>query len=53
MKKKKISKSHMAARLKTSQTQVDRLLGPQNDIMLSGLQRAAAMVGRRVTTELM
>lgn len=28
--------------------QVDRLLDPKNDITLSSLQRAAAMVGRRV-----
>lgn len=43
--KKKISKSRMAALLKTSRTQVDRLLDPKNDITLSSLQRAAAMVG--------
>jgi antitoxin HicB len=52
MKKKKISKSRMARLLKTSRTQVDRLLDPKNDITLSSLQRAAAMVGRRVTIEL-
>jgi len=52
MKKKKISKSRMAALLKTSRTQVDRLLDPKNDITLSSLQRAAAMLGRRVTVEL-
>jgi antitoxin HicB len=47
MKKKKISKSRMATLLKTSRTQVDRLLDPRNDITLSSLQRAAPMVGRR------
>jgi len=52
MKKKKISKARMARLLKTSRTQVDRLLDPKNDITLSSLQRAAAMVGRRVTIEL-
>jgi len=52
MKKKKISKMRMAALLKTSRTQVDRLLDPKNDITLSSLQRAAAIVGRRVTIEL-
>ncbi len=52
MKKKKISKNKMAAMLKTSRTQVDRLLDPKNDITLSSLQRAAAMVGRRVSIEL-
>jgi antitoxin HicB len=52
MKKKKISKSRMATLLKTSRTQVDRILDPRNDITLSSLQRAAAMVGRRVSIEL-
>ena len=52
MKKQKISKNKMAALLKTSRTQVDRLLNPKNDITLSSLQRAAAMVGRRVMIEL-
>jgi hypothetical protein len=52
MKIKRISKSRMAALLKTSRTQVDRLLDPKNDITLSSLQRAAAMVGRRVSIEL-
>ncbi len=52
MKKKKISKARMAVLLKTSRTQVDRLLDPKNDITLSSLQRAAAMVGRRVVIEL-
>ena len=42
----------MAALLKTSRTQVDRLLDPKNDITLSSLQRAAAMVGRRVMIKL-
>jgi antitoxin HicB len=48
----KISKARMAALLKTSRTQVDRLLDPKNDITLSSLQRAAAIVGRRVTIQL-
>jgi len=52
MKQKKISKNKMATLLKTSRTQVDRLLDPKNDITLSSLQRAAAMVGRRVFIEL-
>jgi antitoxin HicB len=52
MKKKKISKARMATLLKTSRTQVNRLLDPKNDITLSSLQRAAAMVGRRVTIAL-
>jgi antitoxin HicB len=52
MKKKRVSKSRMAVLLKTSRTQVDRLFDPKNDITLSSLQRAAAMVGRRVIIEL-
>jgi antitoxin HicB len=52
MKKQKISKNKMAARLKTSRSQVARLLDPKNDITLSSLQRAAAIVGCRVSIEL-
>ena len=52
MKKKKISKNRMARLLKTSRTQVDRLLDAKNDVTLSSLQRAAAIVGRRLTIEL-
>lgn len=52
MKEQKISKNKMATLLKTSRTQVDRLLDPKNDITLGSLQRAAAMVGRRVSIEL-
>jgi hypothetical protein len=52
MRANKISKSRMAVLLKTSRTQVDRLLDPKNDITLSSLQRAAAIVGRRVTIQL-
>ena len=52
MKKKKISKNKMATLLKTSRTQVDRLLDPKKDITLGSLQRAAAMFGRRVNIEL-
>ena len=52
MKKKKISKNKMAVLLKTSRTQVDRLLDGKDDITLSSLQRAAAIVGRRVTIKL-
>lgn len=52
MKERKISKNKMATLLNTSRTQVDRLLSAKDDITLSSLQRAAAMVGRRVTIEL-
>jgi hypothetical protein len=52
MKAPKISRNRMAASPKTSRTQVDRLLDPRNDITFSSLQRAAAMVGRRVMIQL-
>jgi hypothetical protein len=52
MKEQRISKARMATLLKTSRTQVDRILDPTSDITLSSLQRAAAMVGRRVTIQL-
>jgi antitoxin HicB len=52
MKQRKISKSKMASMLKTSRTQINRLLDPKNDITLLSLQRAAAIVGRRVSIEL-
>jgi len=52
MRSKKISKARMAMLLRTSRTQVDRLLDAEDDITLSSLQRAAAIVGRRVNIEL-
>ena len=52
MKKKKISKARMAVLLKTSRSQVDRILDPKRDITLGSLQRAAALVGQRVVIEL-
>ena len=52
MKKKKMSKNKMATLLKTSRTQVDRLLSAKDDITLSSLQRAATIVGRRVAIKL-
>lgn len=52
MKEKKISKSKMADMLQTSRSQVDRLLDPNQDSTLSSLQRAASILGRRLTIEL-
>ena len=49
MRKENISKNKMAALLKTSRSQVDRLLDPKRDITLGSLQRAAEIVGRRLT----
>jgi len=52
MRKRRISKNKMAMLLKTSRTQVDRLLDANDDITLSSLRRAAAIVGRWVVIEL-
>jgi antitoxin HicB len=52
MRERKISKNKMAILLKTSRTQVDRLLDPKSDITLASLQRAAVTVGRRISIEL-
>ncbi len=46
-----MSKARLAALLKTSRS-VDRLLDPTRDVTLSTLQRAAALVGRKVQIEL-
>src|SRR5512137_1859147 len=49
MKAKKISKSEMARRMKTSRTQVERFLDPENDsVQLNTIQKAAAIVGKRL-----
>jgi transcriptional regulator with XRE-family HTH domain len=52
MKELRISKNRMATMLGTSRTQVDRLLNGKDDVTLGSLERAAAMVGRRVRIEL-
>jgi len=52
MAKQALSKARLAVMLKTSRSQVDRLLDPTRDVTLSTLQRAAALVGRKVQIEL-
>lgn len=52
MKARSLTKARMAALLKTSRSQLDRLLDPKNDVTLSSLQRAAAIVGRKIRIEL-
>jgi len=52
MKRKKLSKARMAVLLRTSRSQVDRILDPKRDTTLSSLQRAAALVGQRVRVDL-
>lgn len=49
MKERKLSKSGLAKKMHTSRTQVDRVLDPEEgNVTLETLQRAAAIVGRRV-----
>lgn len=52
MKSRSLSKARLAALLKTSRSQVDRLLDPQSDVTLSTLQRAAVIVGRKLQVQL-
>jgi predicted XRE-type DNA-binding protein len=52
MKKQSVSKARLAEMLRTSRSQVDRLLDPTRDVTLSTLQRAAALLGRRIRIEL-
>ncbi len=52
MQQQSLTKTRLAALLKTSRSQIDRLLDPKQDVTLSTLQRAAAFVGRRVQIEL-
>ena len=49
MKERRISRVEMAKRMKTSRTQVNRLLDPANEsIQLDTIQRAAEAVGKRI-----
>ncbi|PHS42069.1 MAG: Fis family transcriptional regulator [Robiginitomaculum sp.] len=53
MEKQAITKKEMAARMKTSRSQLDRLLDPNNDnVKLATLGRAARAVGRSLRLEL-
>jgi antitoxin HicB len=50
MKKEGITKSEMAKRMKTSRTQLERLLDPDNpNVLLETVQKAASAVGKRMT----
>ena len=53
MKREHISKTELAARMKTSRAQLDRLLDPENEsVTLGTLTRAAQAVGRHLRMEL-
>jgi antitoxin HicB len=53
MKDRKLTKSALAVLMKTSRTQINRVLDPNDgNVTIETLQRAAALVGRRVQLEL-
>lgn len=53
MRERKLSKNRLAAMMHTSRTQVNRLLDPNDgNVTIETLQRAAAVVGRRVELQL-
>ena len=53
MKDQNLSKRKLAALMHTSRTQIDRVLDPTDgNVTLATLQRAAAMLGRKVQVEL-
>lgn len=53
MHKQHLSKTAMAARMRTSRRQLDRLLDPANgSVTLTTLRRAASAVGRNLRVEL-
>lgn len=52
MKAQSPTKSEMATLLRTSRSQVARLLDPASHVTLSSLQRAATLVGRKIQIEL-
>jgi antitoxin HicB len=53
MKRKKITKQEMAASMKTSRAQLDRVLDPKSrNVTIDTLQRAAKAVGKTLRLEL-
>jgi antitoxin HicB len=53
MTKKKLSKTEMANRMKTSRAALERLLDPDNaSITLVTLERAASALGKKLTVQL-
>jgi len=53
MERERLTKTAMAARMKTSRRALERLLDPQNtSVTLHTMQRAACAVGRRIRLEL-
>ena len=53
MKRRNLSKSEMASRMKTSRPALERLLDPSNrSVTLSTLERAASALGKKLKIEL-
>ena len=53
MKRRKLTKSEMASRMKTSRPALERLLDPTNrSVTLATLEKAASAVGRKLRVEL-
>jgi antitoxin HicB len=53
MKERNLSKRKLAEMMHTSRTQVDRVLDPKDgNVTIETLQRAAAVIGRKVQVEL-
>ena len=53
MKRRKLTKSEMASRMKTSRAALERLLDPTNpSVTISTLERAATALGKRLRVEL-
>jgi antitoxin HicB len=53
MKRRKVTKSEMASRMKTSPAALERLLDPANrSVTISTLERAASALGKKLKVEL-
>lgn len=53
MKRRKLTKTEMASRMKTSRAALERLLDPTNaSVTLSTLERAASVLGKTLKVEL-
>jgi antitoxin HicB len=53
MKRRKLTKTQMATRMKTSRAALERLLDPQNrSVTLTTLERAASVLGKKLKIEL-
>ena len=53
MKKKRITKKHLAELMHTSRAQIDRILDPEKgNVTIETLQRAASLLGRQLRLEL-